>query len=200
MVPRPPGRLVPACVAALALGACARGDVSGVARPPEYAPKAQAKCGVVKSQAEPLVVEWPAPTRQKLEALVLAGAVAVRYVGCEMEVLAGCHVPGAYQYTGTTLTSDHVGISDADQLYASLPVGAAGLEARLEKGGTLDVSMTLIGRWQLDGASLAQRDLSGDCARATHVVTALTVGAFEFYATAMAHASAGAGLAGLGAG
>ena len=43
-------------------------------------------------------------------------------------------------------------------------------------------------------------DLAGECDEATHIVTALTVGAFEFFAGADAEGGAGATVAGTGAG
>jgi hypothetical protein len=47
---------------------------------------------------------------------------------------------------------------------------------------------------------VAQAELEGICARATHVITGLTTGAFEFYAGASAEVGAGVDVAGVGAG
>ena len=44
-----------------------------------------AKCSVAASREQPLVTEWPAPYKARLEALLQAGAVAVEYSGCELQ-------------------------------------------------------------------------------------------------------------------
>jgi len=62
-------------------------------------------------------------------------AAAVRYHGCEMEVLDRCIVPAKYGYLGTTRAQHRVVMKDADGLYSNLPVGAARLEANLERSG-----------------------------------------------------------------
>lgn len=171
-----------------------------IATAPEYAPKDQAKCGVVKSQTEPLIVEWPAAQRTKLEALSRRGAVAVKYQGCELEVLAQCVVSKTYAYTSTTRQRERVRIRNEDELYARLPIGAVRLEADLKKAGELNVSMTIVGTYETDRAIVHRDELAGECDGATHIVTALTVGAFEFVAGADAEGGAGATIAGTGAG
>src|SRR5262245_43982877 len=96
------------CFIALPLTACSGGNfASEVAKPPEFAPKDQTKCGVTKSQARPLIVEWPSSDRAALEARVKQGIVPVRYIGCEMEVLTRCQVSNStYGYTGITRKTD----------------------------------------------------------------------------------------------
>lgn len=184
------------------LVACGGGNVaSEVAKPPEFAPKDQAKCGVSKSQARPLIVEWPSSDRATLEARVKQGVVPVRYVGCEMEVLARCSVPKTkYGYTGITPKSDRIVMRDADELYANIPVYAAKFEGSLQRAGALTVSMTIVGRYEADRPSVSKEELQGECGDATHVVSALTVGAFEFFAGAEAEAAASAGALGVEAG
>ena len=171
-----------------------------IATAPEYAPKDQAKCGIVKNQAEPLIVEWPAAQRTKLEALSRRGAVAVKYLGCDLEVLAQCRVSKTYVYTSTTKQRERVTIRNEDELYARLPIGAVRLEADLKKAGELNVSMTIVGTYETDRAIVHRDELAGECDGATHVVTALTVGAFEFTAGADVEGGAGATVAGTGAG
>ncbi|MEK6686844.1 MAG: hypothetical protein AABZ01_00130, partial [Gemmatimonadota bacterium] len=41
-----------------------------------------ARCRVAASQDQPLVTEWPASYKARLEAMLLQGAVAVEYLGC----------------------------------------------------------------------------------------------------------------------
>ncbi|MCC6554320.1 MAG: sel1 repeat family protein [Polyangiaceae bacterium] len=190
-------------VASLAAASCGGGNLtSQTAKPPEFAPKDQAKCGVTKSQARPLIVEWPSSDRAALEARVKQGIVAVRYAGCEMEVLTRCQVPKTrYGYTGITKKSDRIVMRDADELYANIPVYAAKFEGTLQRAGALTVSMTIVGRYEADRPTVRKADLTGgDCEGATHVISALTVGAFEFFTGAEAEAGASVEAAGAGAG
>jgi len=161
----------------------------------------EAKCGVRSSSAKPLVVEWPAAERAALEARASRGLVAVRYQGCEMEVLTTCTANGTYEYVGLTQKREGVKITNADDLYAQLPVGAAGLEAKLERSGQLNVDMTIVGRREADAHEFTEQSLDGRCDEATHVITGLTVGAFEFYSGAAAEIGGGvkAGNVGVGA-
>jgi len=101
---------------------------------------------------------------------------------------------------GEGAADDRIAIRTADELYANIPVYAANFESKLAHAGMLNVGMTIVGRYdaglmRIDGAALA-----GDCEGATHVVTAITVGAFEFYAGAEAEAGAGFELASAGVG
>jgi hypothetical protein len=172
--------------------ACAPNLADQASKAPEYNPKGETKCGVAKSQAEPLIVEWPSSARAKLEALSRTGVVAVHYSGCEMEVLASCNAPGKYGYTAITPKHDHVAIRNADDLYANIPLGAARLEGKLERAGELDVDMSIVGRYASDRAVVRSDELQGpDCSKATHVVTALTVGAFDFSAGSSAAVGGG---------
>lgn len=160
----------------------------------------ESKCSVRSSAAKPLVVEWPAAERAALEARAARGLVAVRYEGCEMEVLTNCTASGNYSYVGLNLKREGVKIKDADELYAQLPVGAAGLEAKLERAGQLNVDMVIIGRKEADKFEFNERDLDGRCDEATHVITGLTVGAFSFYTGASAGVGAGVKVGQIGVG
>lgn len=171
-----------------------------VAKAPTYEPEGQTKCAVAKSQAAPLIIEWPAAERTRLEAIARRGAVVVRYQGCELEILPQCQTSRRYSYTSTTPQDERVRIKDADQLYAHLPFGAARLEGTLARAGELNVSMSIVGTYEIDRAPLAADELSGSCAGATHVISALTVGAFEFSAGADASIKAEGTALGAGAG
>jgi hypothetical protein len=161
-----------------------------LATPPTYAPAGETKCGVVASPTRPLVVEWPSADRATLEAKAKDGVVAVHYSGCEMEVLPNCAVPATYEYTPTTMKHDTVHIRDATALYSNLPLGAASLEATLERRGELRVDMTIVGRYAATKSEIAKRALVGaECERATHIIAGLTVGAFDFSAGGEASAA-----------
>src|SRR5262245_12527784 len=102
-------------VVAFAIGC---GGSSGGARPPGVEAIGQTKCSVAKSSQRPLVVEWPAADRASLEATAKRGVVAVRYDGCEMEVLSSCVIPGKYNYVAVERQSEQIAIKNADDLYA----------------------------------------------------------------------------------
>jgi hypothetical protein len=192
-------------LACVALGACGGGmgenAASKLAKAPELPTDKQSKCKVLKSREEPLVVEWPDTARGKLESLSHRGLVAVHYEGCELEVLGRCRVKsGAYGYSPITRKQSTVVIKDEDDLYANMPVGALRLEGKLKSAGQLNVQMTIVGRYEAQTNRVGDSDLEGECGEATHVVSALTVGSFTFFAGAGAEASGGASFAGAGAG
>lgn len=204
-------RLVPATVLvafvplALGLGACSPGQnaASHALKTPELPTDKQTKCKVAKSQSEPLIVEWPDAARGRLESVSRRGLVAVRYEGCELAVLSRCTVKsasGGYGYSPITRKQSKVTIKDADELYASMPVGAVKLETKLQSAGQLDVQMTIVGRYESPTTKVYREDLEGDCADATHVIAALTVGSFTFSAGADAELGGGASVVGAGGG
>jgi hypothetical protein len=194
---------LPCALALVVLPACPKtgGVAQQLAKPPDMAEETgQAKCGVVKSSAKPLVVEWPAAERAALESGASRGLVAVRYEGCDMEVLTTCTAAGSYAYIGLTQKREGVRIRNADELYAELPVGAASLEGKLERAGQLNVDMVIVGRKEADRSTFNERDLTGRCDEATHVITGLTVGAFSFYTGASAEVGAAVKVGNMGAG
>ena len=172
-----------------------------IAQAPGMEATGQSKCGVKQSSAKPLVVEWPSTERAALEGRTKAGLVAVRYNGCEMEVLTNCSAPkDSYNYVGLTQKTEVVRIADADELYAQMPVGAAKLEGQLERSGELNVEMTIVGRMEASTSQFIVEDLHGRCDDATHVITGLTVGAFSFYSGAAAEVGASATIGNAGGG
>jgi hypothetical protein len=187
--------------ASLVLAACGGGNAaSQLATAPDFAPKDQTKCGVAKSQQRPLIVEWPSADRLELESKTRQGLVAVRYVGCEMDVLERCSVNAKYNYVGGTRKQDEMDINDEDDLYANLPVGAARLEGKLQRSGKLTVKMDLVGRYESEKSTVRADELQGDCAGATHFIYGVTLGAFDFYAGGSADVGGGVGVGGVGAG
>ena len=181
---------------------CGGGNAaSQVAKTPELPTDKQTKCRVAKSQAEPLIVEWPDAARGRLESMSKRGLVAVRYEGCELEVLSRCTVKApTYAYAPVTRKQSRVTIKDEDDLYANLPVGAIRLEGKLRTAGQLDVNMTIVGRYESPSAKVTHDQLEGECGNATHVIHALSVGAFTFSAGSDAQVGAGASAMGVGGG
>jgi len=191
------------CFATAAVAGCAQRPTKHTTPPPTpdlATATAQARCGVRRSADKPLVVEWPAAERAALEARANQGLVAVRYEGCEMEVLSGCQVDGTYDFVALSRKHERVSIHNADELYARLPIGAASLEGKLKQRGELVVDMTIVGRKQSEQHVFDSDDLTGRCQAATHVLTGLTVGAFTLKAGAATEVSAGVTAMGAGAG
>ena len=199
---RPSGILAGLSLLVFALPACGPGNnaAGAVLKKPELPTDTQAKCKVAKSQSEPLIVEWPETQRAKLESLRKRGLLAVHYEGCELSMLSQCRVKGTYGYSGITRKQSKVTIKDADELYASMPAFAVKLEGKLKSAGQLNVQMTLVGRYEAQGAPSTTADLEGECEGATHVVAALAVGAFTFFAGADAEVGAAATGFGVGGG
>ncbi len=181
--------------------ACGGGPPSPLSpKAPDYAPAGETKCAVASSHSSPLVVEWPSSERAKLESLARGGVVVVRYNDCRMKALAGCRVRAAYRYVALTPKHDVLRVRSQDELYASMPVYAASFEGKLKQAGELTVTMTIVGRYEAERASASTADLEGDCAEATHIVAAVTSGAFQFAAGGATEASAGASMLGASAG
>lgn len=161
---------------------------------PTWEPENQTKANIAKSRNRPLIVEWPAAERASLESQAQRGVVAVRYGGDTLELLSRCHLKGSYTFTAVTRKDDHVGIRTEDELRASMPAYAATLSGKLAQKGRLDVDMAIIGAYEANFERGAQ--LEGDCDGATHLITALTAGAFEISAGGATEASGGVGMMG----
>lgn len=190
--------LVVAC--ALVSAAC---GAPGFARPLAQAPDLpgeQAKCRIAASQDNPLVTEWPAPEKANLEARMHEGSVVVAYSGCTLRMLPRCRATGTYQWRRTTTSTDVVEIRNADDLYAKMPLGAVTLEGELQRSGRLAVQTTVSGQFKLEGFDADKFPRSPDCLGATHVVGALTVGAFKLHSGGAASIKAHAGVGNYGGG
>ncbi len=185
-------------LACLSAAACGNAVVARTAMPNGgLDPTPLAKCRVAASHEQPLVTEWPASYKARLEALLHEGAVAVEYSGCELRIVDTCRIPGSYAWKKTTLSTDTTDIHDEDDLYAKLPLGAVSLSGQLRTSGSLHVQTTVSGQMQLVG-TVGDATSGAECARATHLVTALSVGAFKLVAGGEVTAGAGAEVHGVG--
>src|SRR5690606_2679154 len=98
-------------------GGCGRAATAESAMPNEGHDTAElARCTVAKSHEQPLVTEWPASYKARLEALLQAGAVAVEYSGCDLRIVDRCRLSGGYAWKKTTLSTDTTDIQDEDDL------------------------------------------------------------------------------------
>lgn len=163
-------------------------------------PTPLSKCKVAASASSPLVTEWPASEKAHLESLIGRGAVAVEYSGCELSLVDACQLPGSYGFRRTTPATDTVDIENADELWAKLPLGAAALEGELGRTGRLAVRTTVTGQLALGTFDAASVGAQSGCERATHVISAVSVGAFRLVSGGSVQASGGASVVGVGAG
>jgi hypothetical protein len=154
-------------------------------------PAEGAKCRAAVSQASPLVTEWPASEKANLEALLMEGTVAVAYSGCSMRVLPQCRPKGHYNWQHTTPTADVMSINNEDELYSKLPLGAVSLEAELKRSGNLEVKTVVSGQVRLVDGSPNDIPADGECAQATHILGALSIGAFTLSRGASGEGKAG---------
>ncbi len=141
----------------------------------------QATCKVARDPLNPLVVEWPGTAKVDLESASRRGLVAVSYAGCTMKILTSCQIEGGYDLESTTPARDRIEISDNNELYAKLPLGAASLKGELSTGSSLELDYIAVGQRVANDSPKASK---GDCQDATHFVRTITVGAFRLDARA----------------
>jgi len=153
----------------------------------EQADDQQATCKVARDPLNPLVVEWPGTAKVDLETASRRGLVAVSYSGCTMKILSSCEIKGDYDFEETTPARDRIEISDNNELFARLPLGAASLKAELSAGSSLELDYIAVGQRVAESAPKSRR---GDCQGATHYVRTITVGAFKLDARAKGKAGA----------
>ncbi len=152
------------------------------------------RCRVTSGEPQLLLTEWPAAEKANLEVLLQRGAVAVSYQGCSMRLLPQCELGGGYSWLRTSPASDRIEIDDEDELYAKLPLGAVSLESELKRWGKLSVETRVSGQLRLGGLQPTDIPRSGECAYATHVIGALSVGAFTMSSGGGYQAGGGAGV------
>lgn len=117
-----------------------------------------------------------------------------------MKVVEGCSIPGSYGWKQTTLATDTVEISDADELYAKLPLGAVGLEGQLQRSGRLAIRTTVAGQLQIQNVPATELPKTGACTNVTHFVKSITVGSFRLVSGGAIAGSGSVGVGSVGAG
>ncbi len=150
-------------------------------------PGPELRCQVAASHENPLVTEWPASDKANLEARLADGSVLVAYTGCALKILPSCRVRGSYRWRRTTTATDVVEINNADELYTKLPLGAVSLEGELQRTGRLAVQTTVSGQFQLTDFDPGTVPRAPECVGATHVLSALSVGAFKLKSGGSGH-------------
>ncbi len=148
-----------------------------------------------------LIVDWPAADRGQLWTLEPGrGPSSSTPRDAVWTFSTECRV-GAEAMARTSRTERKRQIetaSNAQDLFGKLPLAAASLSAKLSHGRSIHAALDVVGTWQASRDRFARPELTGDCALATHVVTAITVGAFELAVTEGQHAEGVVGVSGVG--
>ncbi|MCA9599147.1 MAG: hypothetical protein KC776_37810 [Myxococcales bacterium] len=162
-----------------------------------------------ESHDRPFVIEWDATDVSSFEGRAAKDIVFVRYQGCELEVLDGCSddsIPGKYGSYGppqwTSGSVEKMNIENEAELYANLPLGAATLGGRVQAGETFAMEYFVSGIETATREKMFRGTIRENpaCDSATHFVYAYNLGAFELESTDSSRQSAGASVAGVGAG
>jgi hypothetical protein len=109
-----------------------------------------------------------------------------------MRVATTCRMAGRYVWYRTSLSSDAQDIADETSLWAKLPLGAASLSADLKSAGSLAIKTTVAGQARLEQPHPEQILVTPGCEKATHLVEAVTLGAFSLSRGASLEGKAGA--------
>jgi hypothetical protein len=184
---------------AFVLGGCGGGGAPLRASAPKLSDD-QALCRAAALRETPLVTEWTSAEKASLQARLRSGGLAVEYTGCGMRPILSCNVRGSYRWQRTTLSSETIDIQSKDELFTKLPLGAFALEAELARTGMLEVRTMVGGQYVLEGATAAEVPDYGDCAQATHLLSALSIGSFKLNSGGSLKAGATAGVGELGGG
>ncbi|HEY6561650.1 MAG TPA: hypothetical protein VI072_30475 [Polyangiaceae bacterium] len=160
----------------------------------------EALCRAAALRETPLVTEWSSAEKASLQARLRSGGLAVEYTGCSMRPILSCNVRGSYRWQRTTLSSDTIDIQNKDELFTKLPLGALALEGELARAGMLQVRTMVGGQYVLEGTSAADVPDYGDCAQATHLLSALSIGSFKLNSGGSLRAGAAIGVGDVGGG
>lgn len=163
----------------MGLAGCGGAALSG----PTVPEAAITRCRIGASQSTLLVTEWSGADKANLEAaLVRGGGVAVAFSGCQLRLVPACRLRGGYTWQRTTASTDYLEIQNQAELYAKMPLGAVSLEGELARSGSLTMSTTVSG--QRRAVDVYPTDVLADpsCGDATHVIDAVSLGAFTLVA------------------
>lgn len=160
----------------------------------------EALCRAAATRETPLLTEWSAAEKASLQARLRSGGLAVEYTGCSMRPILSCTVRGSYRWQRTTLSSETIDIQNKDELFAKLPLGALALEGELARAGLLQVRTMVGGQYVLEGTTAADVPDYGDCAQATHILSAVSIGSFKMNSGGSLRAGAAVGALDIGGG
>jgi hypothetical protein len=168
----------PTLLLAMGLVGCGAGGEPLRAQAPVL-PGEDERCRAAALREAPIVTEWSAAEKANLQARLRSGALAVEYTGCAMRPIVSCAPRGSYRWQRTTTSTDVIEISNQDELFAKLPLGAFALEGELARSGRIAVQTTVSGQYVLEGSNAAEVPDYGDCAQATHLMIGVSIGSFK---------------------
>lgn len=161
----------------IALAACA--PAAAPIPPDEIVKWPRTTCDPAEVDDDRFVVDWSALERSKLEAATRRSVIPVRVEGCVTRVVPGCTVKRPYTFIATSRQREVMRLRDRDEIAAKLPFLAARVGGGLRRASALDVTMTVVGRYESGSAPITTADLEGEgCDAVTHVAAAVSVGAF----------------------
>ena len=158
------------------------------------------QCTSITGKTDPWLVEWDATHVARMQAAAQEGVLLVHYSGCELEILYGCEQEGAYKFVPTTLSTNTEYITNEDEIFAKLPVGALKLVGEFQQGDKWSLDYAITGMKQTAVKKIDGAALEGGCDRATHFVSAMAVGAYRLVSEAKRNAAASVEVFGSGAG
>jgi hypothetical protein len=185
-------RVAQSCVLLLVLAGCGGASLPRASAP--AIPDSEARCRTAARHDNPLLTEWSSAEKANLQARLRSGGLAVEYTGCSMRPLPACTLRGSYRWQRTTLSSEGIEIRNEDELFSKLPLGALALEGELARSGRLGVRTMVSGQYLLEGSSAADVPDYGECAQATHLLAALSIGSFKLHSGGTLDAGASAGV------
>ena len=159
------------------------------------------QCRAVRLSTEPDLFGWDSGSRGKLVSIANQGLAVVSYEqqGCDvrLSVLGNClSHKSRYEYRAYTESQRKIA-RDELELYASFPVAVAELRGQLREGRGVRADYRLAGVERVPvGTTFQPRDLEGQCAGATHVVSAIYRGVFSIGAGSSSELDADASLLG----
>ncbi len=162
------------------------------------------KCDPNAESTNVFVVDLPPETRSDLELALSSGSLAVASFNCnQIKILKTCKASGEYGFRGTSAKERVLSLESADEIRAALPLGGVGIaatfEAEASAGTKFDLGMVLAGQMVGSASTFSHAELTGNCAGATHVITAGKMGAFAMGTSAKAEMRTAAEVFGAGA-
>lgn len=165
------------------------------------------KCNA-KTQERPFIIEWDATDMSSFQAAAKKNVIVVKYEGCELKVLDSCRddsttAVGTYNPPEWTSGSvESLEISDEQELYAKLPLGAASLGGRVTSGEQFRMEYYVAGTANATRDKVYRKELAKipGCEGATHFVYGYNLGAFAIASKKSLHGEVNGSYLGFGAG
>ncbi len=102
----------------------------------------------------------------------------VEYADCKLTLLPSCGLKGSYTFTQTDRIRVEEFILNKNDLFTKLPFDAMGLEPEFKPEGIWSLQTVKVGTYDTLPKSVGRAQLAKKCARATHFVKRIDVGAY----------------------